>query len=101
VADYIKERVDLHKRADGLLNEPERVDYCTPDERWARPDTWAVAKKETDRARRVLATEAEALEYIKSNHLDGFMAWYRQGADARCESYCSYAQWCSYAKRSR
>jgi hypothetical protein len=97
---YIKTRVDLHKQAEGLLNAPDSIDYCSDVERWTRPSTFSVAKKEFDRAKRVLPTEEEAIKYIDDNKLTGYSVWLRKGVDARCQDYCQFTKWCRYIREN-
>lgn len=72
--------------------EPPAV--CTPDERWARPDTWAVMKAGRKSAMRVLDSEADAQAWMESN--GGTHIEHRPGVDVRCVSYCPVRPWCAY-----
>ena len=72
---YILERIELHNQ-----NSPLE---CTPEEKWARPTTWAVMKKGQKRAKRVLNTEKEAEEWM-CNQKDLFVEE-RKGLNVRCE----------------
>lgn len=56
---YLQERVLLHKKARMVGEFPE----CTPEERWERPDTWAVKKEGNKKALKVCLSQLEAEQY--------------------------------------
>ena len=70
---------------------------CTPEQRWAKPEKWAVKKGRQKRALRVLGSEEEANEYIAAHSGSGSM-WveHRLGEDTKCEGYCDVRRWCPY-----
>lgn len=79
--EFLDERIRLHQMSRSYLPE------CSPEERWASGDSWAVMKLKAKRATGVYQTEAEALE--KLNSLDGdYRIEHRPGRCIRCESYC-------------
>jgi hypothetical protein len=83
---FIKERVILHQQA--RLQLPT----CTPDERWARPDVYAVMKEGRKTAVRLYDTEAEAENHARrENNLSVVK---RPGVSIRCKHYCSVAKFC-------
>lgn len=88
-------RVRLHKEA-----RAGRFPPCTDEERWARPDKYAVMKPKQKRAVRVLDSkaEAEALIEERGSVLSGARIEYRPGKNVRCEDYCPVAQWCEQAR---
>ena len=77
------------------------LEPCTPEQRWHRPDKYAVTKDGNKRATRVLddPDEASALcdelseKTGKPHHVE-----VRVGGDAKCESYCPVAEFCPYWK---
>lgn len=75
---------------------------CTPDQRWHKPDKWAVMEKGKRRALRLLDSEDDAISWAESRGIDPTDTHYylehRQGEDTKCESYCSVARWCSRGK---
>lgn len=94
VEAYIHERVALHKLADAGAITP-----CTAEERWERPTTYAVMKKNQKRAVRVLNTFDDAQEYFDNlTKKDDYSVQERPGSSIRCESYCSVREFCKYAK---
>lgn len=87
-AEYLDKRLKVHMA--------ETPAPCTPDERWARPDTWAVMKKGKKSALRVLKSEAEAEAWMKNKSGDNIE--YRVGEDIRCQGYCPVKQFCEYGR---
>ena len=65
---------------------------CTPEERWAKPDKWAVMKHGRKSAVKVFDSEEEA----NANIGLGDYIEYRQGVDTKCEDYCMVNQFCPY-----
>ena len=105
-ADLVSERVRMHKRAreDGIW-EP-----CTPEERWARPDSWAVFKGEQKKAAAVFGAgfprgggEVDAHVFAeelrtKAAKKTTARVLHRPGRNIRCELYCHAAPWCEQLK---
>jgi len=87
--EYIHARLQAH-----YARDPEP---CTPDERWDKPDTWAVMRKGRKSAMRVLPSEEEAQRWKEDNGGDSIV--HRPGASPRCEQYCEVAQWCPYGRQ--
>lgn len=87
---FIKERVAAHKQASKTLPE------CTPEERWAVPDKWAVmAKKGAARSLRNYDTKEAALEHsklVKNSFIE-----IRKGRSNRCD-YCRVQSFCTQFK---
>lgn len=77
------------------------LEPCTPEQRWHRPNKYAVTKDGNKRATRVFddPDEASALcdelseKTGKPHHVE-----VRVGGDAKCESYCPVAEFCPYWK---
>ena len=93
---YIDTQVQAHLDAEKLIDTPELIPVCTEEERWTRPTTYAVTKKDAKRATRVLPTQEEAEKYIKDNRLANVTIEERQGKNVKCESYCSIASFCPF-----
>ena len=87
---YITERLDLHF-------DPE-IRECTPEEKWARPTTYAVVKKGKKRAKRVLDSWEDAEKWIEENGDDKLNIEVRQGLNVRCESFCPVREFCPFMK---
>jgi len=89
--EYLDERIRLHQMA--RTNLPE----CSPEERWAKPDQWALTKDGRKTAVRVYDQEIEAqvaLRMAGPNHA----IEHRPGKNLRCESYCPAAPFCDQWK---
>ena len=87
--NFIKQRIALH--AATVMDDPP---MCTPDERWMKPDQWAVIKVGNKRAFKVFLTEAEAQELVAQK--SGFTVVHRPGQPTRCMSFCPVKQFCDY-----
>lgn len=91
---YMEERVHLHQDAQMIWDTREAVVECSDEERWTKPDTWAVMKNGAKRATKVFDNEADA-----KAHADGLGRAYgmvkRPGGRTRCEQYCSVSEFCT------
>ena len=92
VEGFIEERMRLHQAADKLADDD--IPFCTPEERWEKPTTYAVMKPGGKRATRVFDTEPEAKELVKDNPTWGIVE--RPGQCIRCERYCKVNKWCNF-----
>lgn len=75
----------------------DELPLCTPDERWAKPDTWAVKKIGNKRALKVHNSLENAEKHLEQLG-DKYEIEYRQGKDGKCSEYCSCCEFCSYWK---
>jgi len=90
---YIQQRVRLH----ALAREGKITQVCSPGERWARGECWAVKKKGRKTAVLLHNSEDEAkmhLARLDSQH----SIEHRPPVYPRCEEYCNVAQFCSFGK---
>jgi hypothetical protein len=93
VESYIKERIKLHELAESLPDS--ELPECTPEERWAKPTTWAVKKEGRKTAVRVLGSRKDAEQYMKEKDLDAkHSIEKRPGESTRCEYYCDVKDYC-------
>lgn len=83
---YMRERVILHKQARVLLP------HCSPEDRWARPDVWAVMKNGKKRAEKLYSTEAEARAHVGFDK--SLYVIHRPGVSVRCKNYCPVSKFC-------
>lgn len=89
---FIAGRLSAHIAAqNGTLPE------CTPLERWARPEVWAVMKEGNKRAIRLYDTEIEAT--VKAAPDPKLYVEHRPGVQTRCEDYCAVSQFCDWWKQ--
>lgn len=74
---------------------------CGPEQRWHKPDKWAVMKDGRKKAVRVFEDEEQAVELLNrmKETDDGYHMEFRPGEDTRCQSYCSVAQFCPYGRK--
>ncbi len=87
-----EEKVKLHQLARNQGTYPP----CTTEERWARPDSWAVQKPDAKKAYRVF--EEPALAEATANSMAGYTVVHRPGENVRCAGYCSVVDFCKQAK---
>jgi hypothetical protein len=84
---FLRDRLILHMQAQVTLP------LCTMEERWAKPDVWAVKKKGAARATKLHQSEREAKAHAA---LDSSLEIeYRRGENTRCQHYCSVARYCN------
>lgn len=77
----------------------DKLPMCTEEERWHKPDKWAVVKGQNKRATRVFESQEEAdalcaelTESTGKPHRVDF----RPGEDSKCKAYCSACEFCSH-----
>lgn len=89
--EYMRERVALHAAAQrGVWPD------CTPEDRWARPDIYALMKKGQKKAVKLFEDEQLAHKWLEGI-LGGDKSHYvqfRQGESIRCAAYCPAAPKC-------
>ncbi len=85
-------KVELHQKAmSGTYPQ------CTAEERWARPDSWAVMKPGAKKAYRVF--EEQSLAQALGNAPGSpYEVVHRPGENVRCARYCPVMQFCEQAK---
>lgn len=79
----------------------DELPVCTPEERWARPEKWAVTKRGNKKASRLFDTEREALAYASFRETEDKRAYdvtHRPGEDVKCLKYCPVKAFCDYFK---
>ncbi len=86
-----QDKVKLHQLAMSGTYPP-----CTAEERWARPDSWAVMKPGAKRAYRVF--EEPSLAEAMAGSMGGYSVEHRPGEQIRCARYCPVMSFCSQAK---
>jgi len=91
---YMEQRVHLHQDAQMMWDTQEAVVECTDEERWTKPDTWAVMKAGAKRAIKVFDSNADAVAHALSLG-KGYTATHRKGGRTRCEQYCSVSEFCT------
>lgn len=93
--EYIESRVRFHKVC---MNDPDdTIPECSPEERWATPDVWAVHKGKNIRATKLCKSYQEAEEVAKE--VEKARIEFRKGEDKKCIGYCQVREWCHYGKK--
>lgn len=95
---FIRHRISSHKQAEKNLPE------CSDEDRWARPNVYAVMKKGRKSAVRLHETEESArkeIDFLDKNR-DVFSKQHkletRPGENIRCEHYCPVSKFCEQFK---
>jgi hypothetical protein len=76
--------------ADHLMAAQGNPRACTPDEQWAKPDTFALMKPGAKRASKVCYSMAEA----EAEKKPGQFIQTRKGERTFCSSFCGYSHLC-------
>jgi hypothetical protein len=98
VLEYIKERVAAYKDATKVGDAA--LPPCSAEERWARPDVWAIMKRGAKRALR-LCDSKEGAEIAADAAGPGHEVVHRPGVSTRCESYCPAKNYCNQYKQMK
>lgn len=87
--EYLQNRVVLHLKAE------QEQPLCSPEERWAKPTTWAIKKVGGAKAipGGLYAEEAKAQQVLATMG-KGYFIEHRPGENVRCENYCNVSRWC-------
>jgi hypothetical protein len=103
---YLRGRVELHLLAEKSVPDPsqctELAFMCTPKQRWAKPDKWAVKKVGVEKAVRVFEKEDTADEVrLKEENRTGkkHFVEFRKGEDTKCLYFCSVSSFCPHWKK--
>lgn len=99
--EYIEDRVMRHQVSDSFSDM--MLPFCTDEERWAKPDTWAVKKKGAKKAMRggLHDHPLKADAFIRDNELPGqnLEIEFRPGnKTVRCDHYCDVKNFCNQYK---
>ena len=90
---FILERIRLHRAARaGQLPE------CSNEERWAKPDVWAVMKPGRKSALKLLNEKPDGATIASYG---GTHAEHRPAESIRCEDYCIVSEFCEQFKKSK
>lgn len=97
---YLSSRICAHKSAQ--TEDASRLPLCTAEERWQKPDKWAIYKNSNVRALRVFDKEDDAIDYATSyahdNPKERIRIEKRPGEDTRCLNYCNVRRFCDHYK---
>lgn len=95
IETFIIEKVQELEEAEKI--DDEKLTPCTPEERWATADKWAIMKKGRKTALKLCDSEEEAKELLSVK--GGDFIEYRKGEDKKCEDYCNCKIFCPYWKQ--
>jgi hypothetical protein len=87
---FLLHRIRLHQ----ATNPP----ICTPEERWQKPERFAVMMKAKKRALKLYDSQQEAVNHVATLGA-GAKVEPRPSEPIRCMHYCSVAQFCSFGKQ--
>ncbi len=79
-------------------SDDDSLPLCTPEERWAKPDKWAVIKKGAKRATKLFEDENKANALLEAKG-DKYEIQFRTGESTRCEYYCEVKDFCHQYKK--
>jgi len=91
----IVEKITELEKAESLSDDD--LPLCTPEERWAKPTTYAVMKKGRKSAVRLFEDKQLAEKFIEDVEPSGYIEE-RKGVDGKCSGYCGCCEFCSYYK---
>ena len=101
---YIKERINLHQKSKFLSDIGDDLPLCTDEERWKKPEKYAVMKKGGKKAVKLFEIKSLADEFanVKNEKTGGFYVEHRVSEPVRCSgNYCGVSEWCSqYSKEN-
>jgi hypothetical protein len=89
---YLADKIAAFKAAQNLPDE--ELPFCSSDDMWEKPATYAVMKPGRKTAVRVFTDEAEANTSCPS----GCSVVVRPGTRNRCEEYCAVSKFCNQYK---
>ena len=89
---FMRTRVILHQQAQFSLPE------CSSEDRWARPDVWAVMKEGRKTAVKLYENENDAKAHVGFDK--ALSVVHRPGVSVRCKSYCRVSKFCSQYQAS-
>jgi hypothetical protein len=99
--DFITERIRQHRHAEMMMDLGLPLEECTAEERWSKPDSWAVIKDGAKRASRV-HDDKETAEIDVAARGKGYRVEFRPGKSTRCQgNYCSVAPYCEQWEKIR
>jgi hypothetical protein len=94
---FIQERIKEHSNALFDLETGDELPFCTPDQTWEKPTTYAVKKIGNVKARNVCNTDEEAQAKVAEYGKD-YEIIVRPGERTRCAEFCSVSRFCNQYK---
>jgi len=87
---FLIQRIQLHQASNPPL--------CTAEERWQKPERFAVLKKGAKRAVKLYDDQKDAANHVAQIGC-GAKVETRPSEPIRCQHYCNVAQFCSFGKQ--
>ena len=84
--EFVRDRVEAHQLSSITLPD------CTDEERWKRPDKFAVMKSGGKRAFKLYDTQEEADEFLQEH--EDYIIEHRKGEAIRCGKFCDVSKFC-------
>lgn len=84
---FLEGRINAHEMAKTTLPT------CSPEDRWQKPEQFAVKKVGAKRATKLYDSRDEA--FIHASQDPSLEVERRPGSCPRCDSYCAISKWCS------
>lgn len=97
IKSFIENKFKELKRCESLSDD--ELPECSDEERWHKPDTWAVKKRGGKIALRRFEDKEQAKAFAEKKGLDKHWIEYRKGKDSKCEEYCSVKDFCPYYRK--
>lgn len=106
---FVAERIRLMEHAKTARNATElfQKSPCSIDDRWAKPDSWAVWSPSKNRTQKLFTSdehitldmcEKEARLYVANMSTSGYKAVLRRGESIRCDNFCLVKDFCAQYK---
>lgn len=94
---YLDSRVALHQQAEFDRLTGTELPECSAEERWDKPDVWAVKKKGNKKAIKLYDNESDAIAALQ----EGQEIEHRKGESTRCVgNWCRVNAWCSQYQKT-
>lgn len=97
IGKWLEERFELIERCEQLPDD--ELPVCTPEERWAKPEKWAVMKGSNKRAVKLYDRKGDA-EFRAASEGSNYHVEHRPGESRKCIDYCSVSQFCNYYRET-
>ena len=101
--DYLLDRVKKHQSARSAVAAGTEPEECTPEERWQKPEQWAVYKNGNKKASKLFVSEEDSNRYVVAMSAtypkDKYKVVHRPGESTRCLSFCPVLKWCAQGKK--
>jgi len=109
IKELIQERIRLMELAKNAHNATElsQISPCSIEDRWAKPDAWAVWSPAKNRTQKLFTSdeiisleecEKEAHLYAANMSTGGYKAVLRRGESVRCDNFCLVKDFCAQYK---